>query len=171
MSSNFNDTVPAAPAGSTNVSWQTDGSGNDSAYVPTSILTPSNVSIVSLVAGDVLVWNGSIWVNAPIPDPDPAPTVNVQTASYPAVLGDANNIVEMNVAGANNFTVPTNASVAFAIGTTLTVIQYGAGQTTLVAAGGVTIHTPSSLTARARYSTVCVIKVATDTWVAAGDLT
>jgi hypothetical protein len=36
MSSNFNNTTPAAPAGSVNVSWQTDGSGNDSAYVTAS---------------------------------------------------------------------------------------------------------------------------------------
>lgn len=33
MASNFNDTTPAAPAGDTNVKWQTDGAGNDSAYV------------------------------------------------------------------------------------------------------------------------------------------
>jgi len=32
MPSNFNDTTPAAPAGKLNVKWQTDGSGNDSAY-------------------------------------------------------------------------------------------------------------------------------------------
>lgn len=32
MASNFNDTVPAAVTGATNVKWQTDGSGNDSAY-------------------------------------------------------------------------------------------------------------------------------------------
>jgi hypothetical protein len=207
MASNFNDTVPAAPAGNTNVAWQTDGSGNDSAYVPTPFLTVSNVSIISLIPGDVIVWNGSQWVNALPPGAtletngtlngsqtllnlvagsnitltdngsgsvtiaSPSPTVNIQTASYTAVLGDANNIVEMNVAGANNFTVPTNASVAFPIGTALTVIQFGAGQTTLVAAGGVTINTPSSLTTRAQYSTVSVIKIATNAWVAAGDLT
>ncbi len=33
MASNFNDTTPAAPAGGVNVKWQTDGAGNDSAYV------------------------------------------------------------------------------------------------------------------------------------------
>jgi hypothetical protein len=32
MSTNFNDTLPVAPTGGTNVKWQTDGSGNDSAY-------------------------------------------------------------------------------------------------------------------------------------------
>ena len=39
MSTNFNDTVPAAPAGGTNVKWQTDGSGNASAYVPSSAVS------------------------------------------------------------------------------------------------------------------------------------
>lgn len=34
MSANFNDTTPAAPTNGVNVKWQTDGSGNDSAYVP-----------------------------------------------------------------------------------------------------------------------------------------
>ncbi len=67
MSSNFNDTTPSAPAGNTNVSWQTDGSGNDSAYVPTSLITEADAIISSLVAGDVLVWNGSVWVNAGLP--------------------------------------------------------------------------------------------------------
>jgi hypothetical protein len=36
MASNFNNTTPAAPAGFTNIIWQTDGAGNDSAYVATS---------------------------------------------------------------------------------------------------------------------------------------
>lgn len=36
MSTNLNDTTPAAPAGGVNVKWQTDGSGNDSAYAPAS---------------------------------------------------------------------------------------------------------------------------------------
>lgn len=39
MASNYNDITPAAPAGSFNVKWQTDGSGNDSAYVLGTLLT------------------------------------------------------------------------------------------------------------------------------------
>lgn len=34
---NFNDTTPAAPASHTNVTWQSDGSGNVSAYFPSSL--------------------------------------------------------------------------------------------------------------------------------------
>lgn len=49
MASNFNDTLPAAPAGGVNVKWQTDGAGNDSAYVPISPAT------TALIPGEALV--------------------------------------------------------------------------------------------------------------------
>ena len=97
-------------------------------------------------------------------------TINAQGSSYTAVIGDANNIVAMNSGSANTFTVPKNSSVAFPVGTTLTVFQEGAGTTTLTPDTGVTILTPASLLTRTRYSTVSVIKLSTDTWWAAGDL-
>ncbi len=97
--------------------------------------------------------------------------VNTQTSSYVAQLGDLNGIVEMGVSTACTFTVPPNSSVAFPVGSTITVNQLGAGQVTLTAGAGVTILTPYSLTTRVQYSTVSVIKIATDTWMAAGDLT
>jgi hypothetical protein len=97
--------------------------------------------------------------------------VNLQAASYQPIISDVNKLILMNVAGANNFTVPTNATVAFAIGTVFGVTQFGAGQTTLVAAGGVTINTPSSLTTRAQYSTVVLVQTSANVWLAGGDLT
>ena len=47
MATNFNDSLPAAPTGGTNVKFQTDGSGNDSAYIPTPAinLTGSSVNL------------------------------------------------------------------------------------------------------------------------------
>jgi hypothetical protein len=42
MSVNFSDTTPAAPAGSTNVKFQTDGSGNVSAYVSSAVELTGN---------------------------------------------------------------------------------------------------------------------------------
>jgi hypothetical protein len=65
----------------------------------------------------------------------------------------------------------TPHAYAFPIGTTLTVTQLGLGQITLTPAGGVTTNTPSTLTSRAQYSTVRVVKTAANTWEAAGDLT
>jgi hypothetical protein len=64
-------------------------------------------------------------------------TTNRQTASYTLVLSDADKLVEMNVATANNLTVP--ASV-FSAGTQILLAQYGAGQTTIVAGSGMTIR-------------------------------
>jgi hypothetical protein len=40
MSFNFSDTTPAAPAGSTNVLWQADSSGNISSYLAGSAVSP-----------------------------------------------------------------------------------------------------------------------------------
>jgi hypothetical protein len=64
-------------------------------------------------------------------------TTNRQTASYTLVLSDADKLVEMNVASANNLTVP--ASV-FSAGQQILLAQYGAGQTTVVAGSGMTIR-------------------------------
>jgi hypothetical protein len=64
-------------------------------------------------------------------------TTNRQTASYTLVLADADKLVEMNVATANDLTIP--ASV-FSAGTQILLAQYGAGQTTIVAGAGVTIR-------------------------------
>ena len=95
---------------------------------------------------------------------------NEETASYTLVLADAGKIVEMNVASANDLTVPLDSSVAFPVGTNITILQTGAGQTTLVATGGVTINATPGLKLRAQWSSTTLIKRATDIWVAIGDL-
>jgi hypothetical protein len=93
-----------------------------------------------------------------------------KTASYTLVLADAGKIIEMNLASANDLTVPLNSSQAFAVGSNITILQTGAGQTTLVATGGVTINATPGLKLRAQWSSATLIKRATDTWVAIGDL-
>jgi hypothetical protein len=95
---------------------------------------------------------------------------NAQTASYTLVLSDQTKLVEMSVASANNLTVPLNSSVAFPVGAQVTILQTGAGQTTLVATGGVTVNATPGLKLRTQWSSATLIKRATDTWVAIGDL-
>jgi hypothetical protein len=98
-------------------------------------------------------------------------SLNRQTASYTLVLSDANKIVEMNVATANNLTVPLNSSIAFPIGTQLNVSQYGAGQTTIVATSGVTIGSASgNLKIASQYVAVSLIKIGTNEWYCFGNL-
>jgi len=96
---------------------------------------------------------------------------NRQTASYTLVLTDADKLVEMNVATANNLTIPLNSSVAFSIGTQILVSQYGAGQTTIVATGGVTVRSNGGkLKLNTQYSGATLIKIATDEWYLFGDI-
>ena len=95
---------------------------------------------------------------------------NAQTASYTLALADSGKMVEMSVASANALTVPSNANVAFPVGTTLTVLQTGAGQTTLTPQAGVTVNGTPGLKLRTTWSSATLIKRATDTWVALGDL-
>ena len=103
-----------------------------------------------------------------------APVINLatsaQTASYTLVLADNGKLVEISNASANNLTVPLNSSVAFPIGSQINILQTGAGQTTIVATGGVTVNGTPGLKLRAQWSAATLIKRGTDTWVAVGDL-
>lgn len=95
---------------------------------------------------------------------------STKTANYVAALVDSNTCVEMNVASANTFTVPNDSTVAFPVGTLLEVCQIGAGQTTVVAASGVTIRTSTSLAIRAQWGTASIRKRAANEWVLSGDM-
>ena len=96
---------------------------------------------------------------------------NRQTSSYTLVLTDQSKIVEMNVGSANNLTVPLNSSQAFPIGTEIQVLQYGAGQTTIVATGGVTLRSKSGqLKIANQYTGVTLVKVGTNEWYVIGNL-
>ena len=91
-------------------------------------------------------------------------TVSVTTStSYTLVIGDAENILRVNVATAGNLNVPTNASVAFPIGTKIYVGQMGAGTITAVAASGVTINTNAVKTPY-QHGYITLIKVNTNVW-------
>jgi hypothetical protein len=97
-------------------------------------------------------------------------TTNTETDSYTLVLGDAQLVVEMNKSSANTLTIPPNSSVAFPVGTTLLVVQTGAGQTTLAAGVGVTVNSFIGLKIAGQWGAATLIKRATDTWVAVGAL-
>jgi len=103
--------------------------------------------------------------------------LNERTATYTAVLADnKNTLVTMNVATANDFLIPTNANVAFPIGSVINVVQIGAGKTTIeaVTPGTTTISsTGATATApelRAQFSGASCVKVAADSWIILGDI-
>lgn len=102
-------------------------------------------------------------------------TVNADaTTDYTAVIADAYQVlVPMNKATAIAFKIPTNASVAFPVGTAITILNKGAGTCTIsaVTSGTTTVLSAGATAAAptlAQYKTAVAIKVATDTWYVAG---
>jgi len=119
------------------------------------------------VTGDVLtsnMFNGLV-----------AFTINAQTgATYTAVSTDQYQVlVTMNNASANTFSIPTDATYAFPNGTAITVLQIGAGVTTInaVTPGTTTITsagTSSAAPVLARYKAAVCVKTGTNAWTIMG---
>lgn len=98
-------------------------------------------------------------------------SINTQTGTtYTFVIGDRLKVVTLNNASAITLTIPPNSSVAFAVGTSIDIIQLGAGQVTVAGGSGVTVNSTPTLKLRAQYSVGSCLKIATDTWVFMGDL-
>ena len=96
------------------------------------------------------------------------------TADYTAVSADQYQVLQlMNKATAIAFKIPTNASVAFPIGTALTVLNIGAGVCTIsaVTSGTTTVLSAGATAASptlAQYKSAVCLKTGTDTWYVVG---
>ena len=96
------------------------------------------------------------------------------TADYTAVSADQYQVLNiMNKATAIAFKIPTNASVAFPIGTVLTVLNIGVGVCTIsaVTSGTTTVLSGGAVAAAptlAQYKSAACIKTGTDTWYVVG---
>ena len=96
------------------------------------------------------------------------------TVDYTAVLADQYQVLQlMNKATAIAFKIPTNASVAFPVGTALTVLNIGVGAltisavtpgTTTVLSAGATAASPTL----AQYKSAVCIKTAANAWYVVG---
>lgn len=100
-----------------------------------------------------------------------APALTTKTADYTLALADAGTVLEMNSASAHVITVPTNAAVAFPIGSLITLSRLGAGSVTITPAGGVTVRSAAgALAISAQYAGAVLRKRAADEWVLTGSL-
>jgi hypothetical protein len=84
-------------------------------------------------------------------------------------------MIEVSNSSTNTVTVPSNSSVPFAIGTQITIVQTGTGQTSAVGASGVTVNcspqgTTNAAKLRSQWSSLTLIKRGTDAWLAIGDI-
>ena len=98
------------------------------------------------------------------------------TTDYTAVLADQYQALQiMNKATAIAFKIPTNASVAFPVGTAITVLNIGVGACTIsaVTSGTTTVLSGGAVAAAptlAQYKSAVCIKTATDTWYVVGGI-
>lgn len=101
-------------------------------------------------------------------------TVTTNTNDATAALNDQYQVLEvMNKATAIAFNIPTNASVAFPIGTVITVLNIGAGTCTIkaVTSGTTTVLSAGAVAAQptlGQYKSAACIKTGTDTWYIVG---
>jgi hypothetical protein len=104
-------------------------------------------------------------------------TYTAKTSAYTFVSGDEGNVFSMNNASTQAFTIPTDATFNFAIGTQFNVFWVtGAGQptisavtpgTTTVISTGATSATPKL---RAVNSMATALKIAANSWIVTGDI-
>ena len=98
------------------------------------------------------------------------------TTDYTAVLADAYQVLEvMNKATAIAYKIPTDASVAFPVGTALTILNIGVGVCTIsaVTPGTTTVLSAGAVAASptlAQYKTAVCIKTAANTWYVVGGI-
>jgi hypothetical protein len=103
---------------------------------------------------------------------DSVTPISQKTASYTlSSLTERDDLIEMGSGSALTLTIPTNAAVAYPIGTSIDILQTSTGQVTIAAAGGVTVNATPGLKLRTQWSSATLFKRAENTWVAFGDLT
>jgi len=141
--------------------------------VATFLATPTSSNLASTVSDETgsgsLVFGTGPIVNTAVATPTFSSNV------YTLVLTDASKVLlASNGSTAGTVTIPTNASVAFPVGTTITVIQTGSGQLTVQGASGVTLAsigaTSTAPKLRIQNSPVTLVQTSANTWYAIGDI-
>lgn len=144
---------------------------NVSAFAGATSVAAGSKGLVPLpAAGDqnkLLAGDGT-WQSRP----DEVSIIIKSTASTTLALTDRNAYLRFTYTGGDKtLIVPTNASVAFPIGTTISGISVSANKLTISPDSGVTVNTPETLSLRSKaFVSFVITKVDTNVWDLAGDL-
>jgi len=131
------------------------------------IAAPTFAGLVTASASGVAFSDGT-QTKEGVPSRTP---IVQKTDSYTlSSLTERDSLIEMGKSTAQTLTIPANSSVAYPVGTSIDILQTGAGQVTIAGAGGVTVNATPGLKLRAQWSSATLFKRATDTWVVMGDL-
>jgi len=91
------------------------------------------------------------------------PTYNAQTgATYTFALTDIGKTVTASNASAQTYTIPPQASVVWVTGTTLNVVNLGAGVVTFAAGAGVTVTNTAGTISQ--YQSAALVRTALNAW-------
>ena len=93
---------------------------------------------------------------------------SVQNTSYTLSLTDSGKHVYSQNTATQVITIPTNANVAFNVGTAVSIVLQGSGSITVSPFSGVTLYLAGNSTSASRtistYGMATLLKVATNTW-------
>ena len=129
----------------------------------------NGTSVLSTTAGGFIFTDGT-QTKAGVPS---LTTIFSKTASYNLStdgLTLRDGLIEINAAGATTLTIPANSTTAFPVGTSIDILQTGAGTVTIAGAVGVTLNSTPGQRLRDQWSSATIFKRAENTWVAMGDL-
>ena len=136
-------------------------------YIQIDDITPSlNISCPGgtiTVTSPTVIFDGTVTADGYLLSSD---GIQAKTASYTLVAADNGKVITMNVASANTLTVPASLDVGF----NCTIIQIGAGQTTITASGTTLNSVSSFLKISAQHGSASIISYASNVYNVAGSL-
>ena len=133
---------------------------------------PTFTGLVTVAASGVAFADGT-QTKEGVPSRTP---IILKTEGYKlSSLSERDSLIEINSETAVTLTIPQNSDVAFPIGTTLDILQTGAGTVTIAGeivseVPVVTVNATPGLKLRTQWSSVTLFKRAENSWVAYGDL-
>jgi hypothetical protein len=134
------------------------------------LASPTFTGTVTLPAAGIVFSDGTQALEG-VPSRTP---IIQKTASYTlSALTERDDLIEMSSASAVTLSIPTDATLNFPIGTSIDVLQTGAGQVTIAAVtpGTTAVNATPGLKLRTTWSSATLFKRAANTWVVFGDLT
>ena len=126
-----------------------------------SIAAVTNTTLSNItVSGNIILNSYSVgYLEAP---------QNAQNTSYTLTLTDSGKHIYSQNTATQVLTIPTNANVAFNIGTMVSIVLQGSGSMTVSPFSGVTLYLAGNNTSASRtistYGMATLMKVATNTW-------
>lgn len=138
---------------------------DESVFIDT---TDASFALAPLAVEKVVFPDGTEQSAAGVPS---LTTFSEKTASYTLdTLDHKDNIVEMNMATAGTFTIPTDAALAWPVGASIDIFATGAGEITIAGDTGVTVNATPGLILRTQWSSATLLKRGANNWVVYGDL-